>query len=71
MVSCLIYNEICEELNMIFMAVDTNYEMRILAYSKIDCLFSKEKPGISIHLLQAIWSHSAIFRQVLLQKIVF
>lgn len=67
MVACLIY----KEFNMIFMAVHTNYEMQILAYSKLDCLFSKEKIGVSIHSVQDIQSHSAIFRQVLLQKIVF
>lgn len=43
MVACLIYSKISEELNVIFMAIDMNYEMQILAYSKIDCLFSKEK----------------------------
>lgn len=43
MVSCLIYSKSSEELTKIFMAIDTNYEMQILAYSKIDCLFSKEK----------------------------
>lgn len=52
MVSCLIYSKISEELNAIFMAIDTNYELHILAYSKIDCLFSKEKMGISVNFVK-------------------
>lgn len=71
MVSCLIYSKSSEEVTKIFMAIDTNYEMQILAYSKIACLFNKEENGIFIWFCQHSHTHRAIFIQVLVWKIVF
>lgn len=59
MVSCLIYGKVSEELNVTFKEINTNYEMQLLAYSKIDCLFSREKS--SFQLRQGLQSHSVIF----------
>lgn len=59
MVSCLIYSKVSEELNVTFKEINTNYEMQLLAYSKIDCLFSREKS--SFQFCQGLQSHSVIF----------
>jgi len=69
MVSCLIYSKISEELRVIFMAIDTNYEMQTLACSEIDC--SIKRNGNLHSFCQDIQSCSAIFTQVLGQKTVF